>query len=744
MPAAIASAAVLAAGLILLRVYETPIDSALIYLGFLLGYIFVPGCLVYRVLMPDPEGWIRQIALGGGLGYVLLVFAFMLTAAADMRPLLDYYPLIVGVPAAIVVWFQTQRRAGVSPASPAAGSARLGYWVAAVCILAMTYVGLFYFSVSPLPGAQTVTYPQDFSWAIALAADALNHWPMMDPSVSGEPLPYHNFVHVHLASATQVTGLDLPIVFLRLWILPVVVLIVLQFTEAGRSLFGNAATGLVAAGLAFFVGDFGLPYANVFYSFLTSSPSFTFGLIVTLPLLILIGERLRDPRPLTARPGEWILLALFAAGAGGAKVAILPLLIGALAIFGLVAWFRERRFPVTVLVTGLVLVAAQLIYYLLLYRGHSSGLTFDPTAGVDFLKSIANIDIVKAEAVDVLPGVPGLEAFLGVVAVPLALFAFLAPTLAGLVWLCRRRNLPFSPAVAWLFAALVAGLMFLAVAGSEASGNQLYFVSYGLVAGMLLSAEGMRFAWAGRRRLRPAHPRIALLLGGWALVLVVFLAIPDLFADGDYPRGQLLGYSWLALSGALLVLTAYGGLKAFPGALAAVLVAACVMTGLIDVPKTNLEPALSAKAEPVSGYRMTPELYRALIWLREETPDDSVFIVNNQHAIDAGGFATAFDYPAFSERRAFLAGWGYSLRARDAGFARVTAGFNPFADRQRLNDLAFAGDPEATSGVRSNFGVGYALIDRVNGNPPADLEAMKKYGRVVYETPDAVVLKFED
>ena len=60
------------------------------------------------------------------------------------------------------------------------------------------------------------------------------------------------------------------------------------------------------------------------------------------------------------------------------------------------------------------------------------------------------------------------------------------------------------------------------------------------------------------------------------------------------------------------------------------------------------------------------ELYGALTWMRDNTSEDTVIIVNNQQAESTTGYATAYDYAAFSERHYFLAGWGYSLRTRDA------------------------------------------------------------------------------
>ena len=116
--------------------------------------------------------------------------------------------------------------------------------------------------------------------------------------------------------------------------------------------------------------------------------------------------------------------------------------------------------------------------------------------------------------------------------------------------------------------------------------------------------------------------------------------------------------------------------------------------------------------------------------------------VNNQNTGSISGFATAYDYPAFSERRAFLAGWGYAMRTRDAGYDRVLAGFNPFADRKALNDRALRGDPEAVAELQRRFGVGYILIDEVNGYE-ADPEKLERLGRVAFSADGVEVIELD-
>ena len=140
---------------------------------------------------------------------------------------------------------------------PLGGAAGFAWLLAAVCVGAVAYIALASFPGAPLPGEESVNYFPDYPRWIAIAADAKHHWPIEEPSVAGEPLPYHYFVYVHMAAASQVTGLDLPVVLLRLFILPLAVLLVLQLVVAGRSFARSAYAGLIAACLAFFIGPRG-------------------------------------------------------------------------------------------------------------------------------------------------------------------------------------------------------------------------------------------------------------------------------------------------------------------------------------------------------------------------------------------------------------------------------------------------------------------------------------------------------
>ncbi len=431
--------------------------------------------------------------------------------------------------------------------------------MAGVCLLAAAYVALAYFAGSPLPGTETVNYFPDYPRWIAIAADAKHHWPIMEPSVAGEPLPYHYFVNIHFAAASQVTGLGLPVIYFRLFILPLVVLAVLELVVAGQSLSRSAKVGLGAAALAFFVGQLRLdarqtvlahdPFFGFFFTYLFRSPSFLLGLVIFVPLIRLLGERLAA-RGSELRSGEWLLVALFAIGASDAKIALLPLIFVAIALYVVWAWASERRFPPAAAPAAAVTLVVAATVYLLQYRGHSSRLGPDLLAA---FKDMTGVTLVKFGLRDALPALPAKEAVVSTLGVLVGLFALLAAQLIGVIWLARRQGWRLRPGQAWLLALLCAGLIGTLTLGEPGTQNQFYFFAYGIVAGCLLSAEGFALAWRTRPHLTGRAPRLAALGLAWVAALAVLMWLPlhfDLFT-GPAADGRAFGalhvlWAWAA------------------------------------------------------------------------------------------------------------------------------------------------------------------------------------------------------
>ena len=436
----------------------TPGDAVL-YLAYELGFVLVPGWLAYRALISEPGGPLRQLAMGWALGYVLEILAFMLTSSLDVRGAFAAYPLAVGLPAMAVI---RARRSTAERAVPAEPPPRAFAWLlAAVCVAAVSYIALAYFPGAPLPGDETVGYYVDYPRWMSIAAEAKNRWPIEDPSVAGDPLPYHYFVYVHMAAASHVTGLDIPLVFLRLFILPLAVVLVLQLVAGGRSLARSAYAGLIAACLVFFISELRLdprgslaahtPLLDLSFIFMYRSPSHLLGLVIFVPLITLLGEQVAA-RDQPRQVGKWLLVFIFMLGASDAKVTILPLVLGALVLYGASKLIVERRVqPAVWIGAGLTLLASGIVY-ILQYKGHSSGLTLDPFATFDRMPGVI---AMEAGLREIVSGLPGEGTIVSIGGVLFGLAGLLLAPLIGLAWLFRRYGLAWGPGRAWLLFLLV-------------------------------------------------------------------------------------------------------------------------------------------------------------------------------------------------------------------------------------------------------------------------------------------------
>jgi hypothetical protein len=746
---------IVVAGLLGLEVaYGAAVADAILYAAYELGFVLIPGWVAYRALSSRPGGALRNLAIGWALGYVFETLAFMLTAATDTRDLFFAYPLLVGGAALVALLRRTPDR---GPRGGPALPRGFGLALSIVCLVAATYVALPLFS-EPLPGSEEVRYFQDHPWHLSLAADAKHHWPIQDPNVSGEPLPYHYFVHVHLAAASQVTGLDLPLVYFRLFAVPLVVHFVLLVVVAGQSLARSSWVGLIAACLALFVGQVTLDFTTawsqfpsflgVFFTFLITSPSFLYGLVLLTSLIVLIGERITD-RSGAGRVGDWLLIALFAIGASNAKVAILPMMLVALALYAGWAWVVWRRIPRTIWLSVAPLLLAGGALYVLEYMGRSSGLGLDLSAGVDFFNGMPAVALIKAELADALPSLPAKSIVLSTGAILFGAVGLFGAQLAGLVWIAHRRGRHLDAAQVWLLSLFGAGLLGILTLRSPGTANQMYFLAYGLVPACILSAEGMRIAWSSRPSVSDRAVRLAALAIGFLVLLVGLIVAPvalDFFSGPNASaHTYMFLYGGLLLALALLYLTARRWIGGGRWAAVALLSGALLVIGLLDTPINKLEPSLSNPgAGTQSGRRITPELYGAMSWIRDNTPSDSVIAVNNGEALE-------FDYSAFAERRTFFGGWGYSLRSRESGYAAVAkalilrtaggAGADLFPTRLAMNNAVFKrGDPGAAATLADQYRVQYLLADEVNGYP-VDEQALSRFGQTVYRAPGVTVFR---
>lgn len=687
----------------------SPSELAL-FAGFEVAFVLVPGVVAYRALAARSGDLLQQLTIGGAVGHALLLGAFIVTAAADARWALWLYPLVVLTLAGLLgrgrVFSQDSRGASLTT--------RQGVALAAVAVAALLLFAAGSFTQAPLPGSRSsVSYHPDLVWGMGFAAEALHHWPLTAPQVLGEPLRYHTFVFSEMAAASQVTGIELPVVVLRLVPISLLLLLILQLAHAGRRFTGNPWAGPAAAGLILLVGDLDLGagrpelLVGIYFSGLFLSPTQLLGLLFFLPVIAVIADLLEGEgaRP---EPGTLGVLGILLFGCAGAKASILPVLVGGLVAYGL--WRRRASagWVAALVLSGLAFVTS----YVLLYSGSRGATDLGPfeSAFLSFPGQVIE---------------PYSDSAVGALAYPFATWvtvvALMLP-LAGLAF-SRLSARSLTPLQAWPLALLLVSMAAFFVLDLPGV-SQLYFLWYGFTAAALLSAGGL-LQGLDRWRADPRGPGAAALLAGVAGGVALAVA----------PRSEglpvvVLYAAAAALLGGVVAVFALG-LVDSRGAHArwAVLAVTTLLTaGAIDGPLDRLPTLVSRalrgteavhrEANPATERGLTRELARGLAWVRDHTDEDAVLAVNNHLLVPAGRDSRYFYYSALAERRVFVESWDYTDTALAIGLERVRQGRQPFPERVALNDSVFTGAGRRAAELLRRRGVTHLVVDRVNGQTP--------------------------
>lgn len=693
--------------------------EAVRFVAYYVAFVLVPGLVVLRAL-DDRPGRLRTLVVGWTLGYALEILAFIGTATAGARAAFGFYPVVAIAVGA--TWVRHRGRKVVPESGAPVGEA----WVVGVGVVALAAVGYVvtgYFTQTPLPGVAKVSYFQDLVFHLGLAGEALHHWPITDPKVSGVGLPYYTWANDDLAATAQITGIGLPTLLFRLSVVPLLLLVVAWMALLGRALTARAWAGPVAGALLLFVGEIdATPHeAAVFVNTLTSSlvlsPSFLLGLAFFAGAVLLVAERLSgEPR---AAGGEWVVLGTILLGCAGAKAAAPPVLLGGV---GLALLFR-RRLPSREGVGVLALIVGTFVVFLRLYGGQSGGLAFDPPGTILVMRPV----VLARE----LLGTGG-----AIVVGAVALLGFAGPTLAGLG--VRVRGAPALAGARPLLAGLlVAGLVPLVLL-SHPGASQNFFAYFGLSAGCVLSAEGLvlcleRVPVAQRRRL-----------GLWAIAVFATLIVVGLAVDRTLSEPRAIAVV-LALA-AVMPGGAYVLARRARGPRRATLVGAAVLAivaaGAVNVP-LDIAPTLVDRARagrPLwseDGRGLTAGLVRGLDWIRTTSDPNDVIAADNYYLADGRDPGFMY-YSALAERRVYLEGWGYALRSGVVGYADVVSGRKvPYPRRLSLNEAVFRrGDRGALRELTEHYGVRLLVADRANGGPTADL---RRLGRTVFSNADVTI-----
>lgn len=670
-----------------------------------LGWVLGPGLALHRLLDPAARG-LERLVVGWALGYAISIAAFHATAALGRRELFLGVPLLA-VAAELLIRRRPKPAERTGVALPS--GSRIG--LALVAALGIGFMTLSLAPLTPLPGKTSAAYPPDPMFHLSVAAEARHHFPVTDPKIAGTQLPYHLFAHYDMAGISQATGIALPVSVFRLSHVPLVVLVVLA---AGllAALAGAKRWGIpFAAAIFLFVGEVDLqpwsyyPFWGGTFFGLTFSPSF----LLSVPIfgaLLAVLRRLVIPPGRTL--GRWAVFVLLAWTLGGAKAGSLALVAGGCLLYALLRRLRDGQFERRALVAAGLAGATAVAQLFVIYGAAGPG-------GIEFRFLGATR---SSSAVDALVHWFAVVGPLGtLLAWAIGLLALVAAPVLAAAWAPRHEAT--WPLYAAFAAAGVAPLLLLAHPG----GSQLHLAQLGLLAVTALAGVG------GERLFSGLRTRACSLLLGAAIVWVALVVLLAHLPSSEGSDAQALRYVGLLVLGAAAIAGAAVFRATRPHAARLVVVLA-VAAAAVNVPLDTIEPLASARRSGTSlsrGDDVTPSFYDALSWIRRNTPENAVLAVNHHHTNH--GRYDNFVSSAFAERRVFLEGWLYSRLTVRTTYLAVASGRDvPYADRKRLNDAAFRGDPQALDVLTTRYGVRYLVVDKLHAEPAERLNV----GRLVF------------
>jgi hypothetical protein len=510
--------------------YGASISEVARVLGFILAYVFVPGCLAYRALRPRSDA-LSILGMGGALGLALLGSVRFLLGVAGLERAFPAWPLV----ALLVAWFLRRRErthALEETATPLPPLRPVHWlWIGAVCLVAIGRTPLYQMWGSD--GSVDVLFHA------GNAAEFSNHWPLQNPRVAGFPLTYHFFGYTLAAACREVTGVPMHALCLRLLPTFVPALLAVEVVAAAR-LLGVANRGAILASiLVILYSDVGhaartlLGFADtgpVFYGYfdvgLFESPPTSMGFVYFLGLAVFLTAWLDESR--RGRTIDLAVAALFAAAASATKGSVMPVAVGGLAIVGVVNLIRRRRVQ-RIAVAGAVLCLVSLPMTLWLVLGPESyaQAMFRFVPG-DVLRqgfrAPGGLLVWNASRWSVAAASPiWLVGYLGPVA-PACILAWRRSAGASVASATSVSPPIQTAALGWLLASGACGLA-LALAFAAPGLSQLFFAYTGqiglaLVAGAALCLAPFPSRWFDRAFVVATWMLLALMTAGaaWSLV----------------------------------------------------------------------------------------------------------------------------------------------------------------------------------------------------------------------------------
>ena len=700
---------------------DVPVADVAVYALYLGLGVALPGVVTWRMLLRglhhDEDRrptWFEDLSLGTILGFGVQLPFFLLGVAVGVPLLVLAFPVLalvlVVTPLGREVWSLPTDR--VDPG--------VAWGLAAVSVYGLLWLRHNLFPLRPLSLPANRAAGVDESFHQALVADIANRFPPETPFLLDTRLDYHWFVHGQIATSRFLTGVD-TVTMLRL-VLPAALLLLIvaglgavALRLAERPVAAVIAPALLVIGAFHLLGPeypahlFTEPFLSRRY---VSSPSQTYGVMMSMPALMLILEVLRPER--RASRGVWVALGLALLALSGSKATFLPIfLCGAVGAWG-VRLLLLRRIDRAASGLVVLIVAATAFAQFVIFGGSTGSLSLDPFQTVRAALDSQDLRLTPRNEL----------AMTGTLLTGWLLYG------VGAVGLLARRRWLDARAV-FMLVCVPAGIT-VALLFFRSGVAQMWFQRSVAELVVVLSAWGLSYLLP-----RPLTPRDALRLTGVAAVAGLSAYAVSAFVGAQKP-GPLASFPGLVLTAvtpfavvgayvALRLVTARAGRGRWaPGPL--VLLAFLLGLASANVFQLAYELVTGSRTVHSSGY---PEQFAkggvAAAEYVEKHSDADAVVATNMHCSRPHADRCDnrhFWLSAYSERRIVIEGWGYSAPANAlAGLGVAAFAPVPFPGRLETNDAAFRQPSAATVGTLvDTYDVEWLVVSK---RYPADVEGLR-------------------
>nr|WP_184806768.1 hypothetical protein [Kribbella italica] len=719
------------AGLLALGVPLAPIAGYGAYFG---GCVIVPGVLLLRAAWSSTGNWAEDIGLGAAVGMTYQLLGWALFTAVGLQSWLIVWPLVALAAFAVVPRLRPCWRIAAPAPLPVAWC-----WGLAICATALIVYTTFATLADHKPPPDGTSYYQDLLYHLSMVHELTRSVPPELPQVAGLRLDYHWLANADMAGAVDITGISPTLVLFRLWVLPQAVIALLVCAALARQVSGVWWTGVLAAVVV-------LP--TTVASLL--SPSLTLSVVTSTSAAVLIIDAVFRR---TGRQGAWLLAAVLAVVAGGAKPSALPLLLGGIGLAALFVLVRDRKPPWRLIAAG-TLVLGALISTLLFIAGSTSG------SGFQFL-AVAKFE----SAYGLITGDTSLPGTGGLLPLPLTSGDSAAATgfwiFFGLILLSKGVLLTgFALAgvrltrrdpVAWFLAGtLVAAWLGMLLLNHPAA-SEVYFLRNVVPFAAAAASWLVAVAFAGRGLRAPAVVGISAAVLGVVLQLTTKRSAisaadsrPDQLEALARPLLAAAVLALLLVVGWLLIGRLWAGQSGLGVALPVLVVVVASLTGMI---RYSYNAFRTDNTYRVASGALSPDQLAAAQWLGEHSSPTDVVLTGSwcvpvlrQPGCDARGWLIS----GIAGRRTLLEGWAYTEQALatngvDGKPYRVQP--SPWPDRAELTIQILAAPTAQLLEQARGYGVRWIFADPSNGPTSPTLD---DFALLRYQAGDIRIYQLED